>query len=81
MTNAIDLIRLSIREHRTVTEYPETVQEFDAILDALLAEGEDSATVSGAGYSGAEERGWEDVWGTTPSGAEWRVHLVRPPSE
>lgn len=76
-SSAVDLIAMSQREDRTVTEYPETWAEYDAILDALLAESEgdvDTAEHSGAGHSGSEARGWTAVW----SEDGWRVDLIRP---
>ena len=71
--NAKDLIRMSVREDRTVTEYPDTREQETALLDDLMsADGyEDSADVSGSGYSGDEARGYTDLWGDT-----WRVHVV-----
>lgn len=37
MTTATNLIELSITENRTVTEYPATQEEYDALLDDLLS--------------------------------------------
>lgn len=68
-------ILVSRRENRTVTLYPDTRKEYQAIMDDLLAEGDDSAEVSGAGFCGSEERGYTEVWGDG-----WRVDVVLPPS-
>jgi hypothetical protein len=75
---AQQLIDLSIREDRVVTEYPDTQQEYNTLLDDLLAIGDDVdyTEVSGSGYSGPEERGYTDVWGT--DGDDWRVSLIHP---
>jgi hypothetical protein len=78
MTTA-DLIKLSIKENRTVTEYPATKEEYDSLLDGLLASSDgdvDTAEHSGAGYSGSESRGRTEVW----SADGWRVDLVHPPA-
>jgi hypothetical protein len=75
--NANELIQLSIEEDRTVTEYPETQAELEALLADLLAASEgdaDYAEHSGAGYCGPEENGYIDVW----SDDGWRVELMIP---
>jgi hypothetical protein len=74
---ANDLIKLSIRENRTVTEYPETQEEYDALLDGLLTASDgdvDTAQISGLGYEGAESRGWTEVY----SADGWQVDLIIP---
>ena len=76
--DAYNLIALSICENRTVTEYPDTREEWDAIHGDLLAECEDSVEESGAGHSEPEARGWTDYWGRDDNGT-WRVSLVNPP--
>lgn len=70
---AKDLVRLSVRENRTVTEYPDTKEQESALLDDLMSTESygDSVDMSGSGYCGPEERGYTDVWGNT-----WRVHVV-----
>lgn len=78
MANASDLIRLSISEDRTVTEYTDTDDEWTALETDLLAECDDSADVSGEGFSGREARGSVDFWGVNEDGDEWRVCIVRP---
>ncbi len=79
ITTARDLIRLSTREHRTVTEYPEDAEAARALLTDLGAEADDDCDVwthhSGAGWSGPESAGYYDIWGTA-NGCEWRVHVV-----
>lgn len=72
-TTAAELIDLSQREDRTVTEYPDTQAEWDAINEGLLAECEDSVDVSGDGHNEPESNGYTDYWGQ-----DWRVHLVNP---
>ena len=74
---AQQLIDLSIAETRIVTEYPDTAAEQEALCTDLGVECEDSADVSGEGYSGAEGRGRVEYWGTDEDGSEWRVHVVR----
>ena len=74
---ASELIRLSIDDDRTVTEYPETRAEYDAMLDDLLSSSEgdvDTAEHSGNGHSGPESRGRTEVW----SEDGWRVDIVKP---
>jgi hypothetical protein len=74
---AAELIELSRREQRTVTEYPETREEYDALLDDLLASSEgdaDTAEHSGAGCCGPEARGRTEVW----SEDGWRVDIIHP---
>lgn len=72
---ADELIALSRRENRTVTEYPETPEAARALLEDLSVEASDDCSVwehvSGAGYSGSEAAGYYDVWGD-----DWRVHVV-----
>lgn len=78
---AEQLIRLSAREHRTATEYPTNIDEYDAIVDALRVECDadcDPEEHSGAGYSGPEARGFVRYWGETESGHTWQVEVVRP---
>ena len=73
---AEQLIYTSKLEDRTVTEYPDTQAEWDALNADLLAECEDSTDISSGGYDGPEARGWTDYWGDG-----WRVHLVNPKEE
>jgi hypothetical protein len=76
---ASELIQLSIDEDRTVTEYPETQEEYDSLLDDLLSSSNgdvDTAEQVGAGHSGSEARGWTEIW----SEDGWRVDLVHPPA-
>lgn len=72
---ATELIDLSRRENRTVTEYPVDAAEARSLLEALGAEASDDCAVwdhvSGAGYSGPEATGHYDVWGD-----DWRIHVV-----
>jgi hypothetical protein len=77
--SAAELIAMSIAEDRTVTEYPPTRTEYDALLDDLLVSSVgdvDHAEHSGAGYSGLESRGWTMVWSTDG----WQVDLIHPAS-
>lgn len=77
--NATELIQLSLDEHRTVTEYPQTREEYDELLSDLLSSSDgdvDTAEHSGAGHSGPEARGWTEVW----SEDGWRVDIVIPKS-
>lgn len=72
---ASELIALSIEENRTVTEYPETKEEYESLLDDLLSSSDDdvdTAEHSGSGHSGPESRGWTEIW----SADGWRVDLV-----
>lgn len=75
---AAELIDLSIRDGRTVTEYPDSRAEYDSLLDDLLAGSAGdvgTAEHSGSGYSGPEARGWTEVY----SRDGWRVDLIHPP--
>lgn len=75
-TNAA--ISLSRQENRTVTEYPDTAAEFDAIVDDLRVECSDECEGdedSGDGRSGPEARGSVTYWGD-----DWKVTVVRPRS-
>lgn len=72
---AEQLIDLSRLEGRTVTEYPDTQEEWDRLNEDLLAEGEDGVDISGNGHNGAESRGWTEYWGDG-----WRVDVVNPPA-
>jgi len=77
-TEAQALIEESLVENRTVTAYPETQVEFDALFGALAVASDgdvDSAELGGAGYSGPEARGKLRVW----SEDGWSVNLVRCP--
>lgn len=78
--DAYELIALSIRENRTVTEYPETAEEFEALVADLSAECDDNTEVYGRGFSGPENRGLVDFWGGADEGEPWRVEVVNPPS-
>lgn len=69
---AAQLIELSQREDRTVTEYP-SADEHEHLTTDLLCESNDSADYSGEGYSGPESRGWTEFWGD-----DWRVDIVNP---
>lgn len=76
--SAAELIDLSVRENRTVTEYPETCDQYEALLHDLLdsSDGDTGTTrCSGDGYSGPEGRGWTEV----RSSDGWRVDLIHPP--
>jgi hypothetical protein len=68
------LIALSRRERRTVTAYPSTPLEYDALTEDLLSVSDDSADFSGHGYSGPEARGWTEYCGSC-----WRVAVIHPP--
>jgi hypothetical protein len=75
-TTAADLIDLSTREGRTVTEYPSTKAEATALLEGLGAACTAEEHHSGEGYSGPESTGYYDFWGTDGEGGPWRVHVV-----
>jgi hypothetical protein len=71
---------LSRAEDRTVTAYPETLCEYEELLDDLLSSSEgdvDTAEHSGSGHCGPEARGWTEVW----SADGWAVDIIRPPEE
>lgn len=77
---AEQLIRMSVQENRTVTEYPADQAEFDAIVDGLRVEcGDDceGEETSGDGRSGSEARGSIRYWGTDDEGDAWAVEVVR----
>ena len=81
---AEQLIGLSVRENRCVTEYPASQSEFGSIADTLRVECDDDCEgeeTSGAGRSGSEARGWVRYWGTTEAGDAWSVDIVRPAVE
>lgn len=77
---ANQLIELSIREHRTVAEYPASPAEAIALIEDLGALSADDCSPwehhSGAGYSGSEAAGYYNIWGTDDDGDEWQVHVV-----
>ena len=64
---ARELIELSVNEQRTVTECPASQEEFDSLLDDLLAG-------SGGDVDTAEYSDRTEVW----SEDGWRVDLIRP---
>lgn len=68
------LIALSIREGRTVTEYPDTAEDARALVETLAVEAADDCTIEHR--SGSESVGYYDIWGTDEDGDEWRVHVV-----
>jgi hypothetical protein len=75
--SAAELIAAATAADRTVTAYPNTRTEYDALLDDLLVSSVgdvDHAEHSGAGYSGLESRGWTMVWSTDG----WQVDLIHP---
>ena len=79
MKNAIDLIKLSISENRTVTGYPTTRKEFDNLCADLLVECSDDCDPiehSGSGYSGPESRGWFEFWAEN-----WKIDIINPQTE
>jgi len=78
---AEQLIDLSIRETRTVTEYPSSAQEQRDLHESLLTECDDNNEESGSGRSGAEARGSVVYWGTSPDGDEWKVEVINAPSD
>ncbi|MDE2102684.1 MAG: hypothetical protein KGL39_35900 [Patescibacteria group bacterium] len=71
----IDLVcvEMSRRQNRIVTEYPSTAAEERALIEALhmLDDYEDSVEHSGAGFTGPEDRGMTELWGS-----DWRVHVI-----
>lgn len=73
--SAQDLIAMSRREDRTVTEYPCSEEEARTLLEDLGVEAADDCCLmehhSGAGYSGSESVGYYAVWGD-----DWCVHVV-----
>jgi len=71
---AYELIGLSQDERRTVTEYPETPEEFAELAAELLAESMYTNDVSGDGYSGSEARGFTEF-----VGENWQVDVINPP--
>lgn len=75
-----DLIAMSIRESRTIVEYPTTRADAATLLADLAVECDIECCPldhhSGAGYSGQESVGYYDIWGTSEDGGEWRVRLV-----
>lgn len=74
------LIALSISEDRIVSERPDSLDEARQLIEDLGALCDDDCSPrdhhSGAGYSGPEAAGYYDIWGTTDTGAEWRVHII-----
>lgn len=74
-TTASQAIDESRRENRTVTLYPETVNDACDLMESLGTEASDDCPVwehhSGAGYSGPEAAGHYDVWGD-----DWRITVV-----
>lgn len=78
--SAAELIEMSIRENRTVAEYPNTREEAETLLLALGAECADDCPPrehhSGAGYSGSDAAGYYPMWGTTEDGDDWIVHVM-----
>lgn len=70
-------ITLSATEDRTVSLYPDTETEYEAMTSALLAECDGDEERGGAGYGGREEAGSAVFWGQTEDGSEWSVEVVR----
>ena len=77
---AEQLIAMSRRQNRIVTEYPDTKTEEEELLDALRGrvDYEGEADDGGSGYDGSLARGWTDVWGGE-DGDPWRVSVVVAP--
>lgn len=73
--DATELIELSQSENRTVTEYPETAEDFAELAAELLAECMHTNEVSGDGYSGSEARGFTEF-----RSENWQVDVVNPPA-
>jgi hypothetical protein len=70
---AKQLIALSRKEHRTVTEYPDNETGFASLCEYLSRRSCETVSVSGEGYCGCEARGWVRY-----IGKQWIVDIVRP---
>lgn len=69
---ATDLIGLSLRSGRIVTEYPANAAEFATLTDALRRRATEARDVSGEGRSGRERAGFVRFVGDG-----WTVDVLR----